>query len=99
MKRNNYADITKELLGDDLYYEMIKEISKEHGDTDLVDFGEEVIDKCCLLIITLGMSNVKLDNVKLCLGSKVIEVSCKKFANKIKICTNKVSKKIQVTLR
>ncbi len=84
MKRNNYADITKELLGDDLYYEMIKEISKEHGDTDLVDFGEEVIDKCCLLIITLGMSNVKLDNVKLCLGSKVIEVSCKEFANKYK---------------
>ena len=89
MKENNFIDITKELLGDDLYYELIKEISKEHGDTDLVDFGKEVMNKCSLLIITLGISNVKLDNVKLCLGSKVIEVSCKEFANKIKKYNNK----------
>ena len=72
MKKVNYTDITKELLGDSLYCEFIKEISKENGDTNLVDFGKKVIDKCCLLIVMLGMSKVKLDNIKLCLGDKVM---------------------------
>lgn len=84
MEKVNYADIAKELLGESLYYEFIKEISKENGDANLVDFGKEVIDKCCLLIVMLGMSKAKLDNVKLCLGDKVIELSCKKFADKYK---------------
>ena len=94
MEKINYADITKELLGDSLYYEFIREISKEHGNTNLVDFGKEVIDKCCLLIVMLGMSKVKLDNVKLCLGDKVIEISCKKFADKYKTYTDKISENL-----
>ena len=99
MKENDYIDITKELLGEDLYYELLKEISKEHRDTDLVDFGKEVMNKCCLLIITLGTSNIKLDNVKLCLSGKVIEISCKELANKYKTYTNKILKNTQDILR
>ena len=99
MEKVNSADITKELLGDSLYYEFIKEISKEYGDANLVDFGKEVIDKCCLLIVMLGMSKAKLDNVKLCLGDKVIEVSCKKFADKYKTFTDEISMNLLNTIK
>ena len=42
----------------------------------------------------LGMSKVKLDNVKLCLGDKVIEVSCKEFVDKYRTYTDKISENI-----
>ncbi len=83
MEKVNYTNIVNNLLGDELYCKFIKEISKENNGTNLVDFGKEVIDKCCFLIVMIGMSKkVRLDNVKICLGAEVIEISCKEFAKK-----------------
>jgi len=91
MEKVNYANMANELLGDDLYYKFIKEISKEHKDTNLVYFGGEVVNKCCLLIIMIGMSKkVQIDNVKICLEDEVIEISCKEFARKYKEYIKKI---------
>ena len=91
MEKVNYANMANELLGDDLYYKFIKEISKEHKDTNLVYFGGEVVNKCCLLIIMIGMSKkVQIDNVKICLGDEVIEITCKEFARKYKEYIKKI---------
>lgn len=95
MEKVNYANIANNLLGDELYCKFINEISKENKGTNLVDFGKEVVDKCCFLIIILGMSkHIKLDNVKLCLGDKVIPISCKEFAIKYEIYSKQIGKHI-----
>ena len=83
MERLMYADMAKKLLGDELYLKLLTEISKENSLDDLINYGKEVIDKCCLIIIMFGMSNkIKMDNVKLCLGERIIQISCKEFSNK-----------------
>jgi len=83
MEKVNYANIAKNLLGDEMYCNFIKEIAKENEGKNLVDFGKEVVERACLLIVMLGMSRkVKMDTVKICVGTEVIEVSCKEFARK-----------------
>lgn len=100
MEKVNYANIANNLLGDELYSKFIKEISKENNGENLVDFGKEVIDKCCFLIIMIGMSKkVKLDNVKICVGNEVIEISCKEFAMKYKEYAKKIEENIFETVK
>lgn len=100
MKKINYANIANELLGDELYCKFIKEIAKENVGGDLVDFGKEVVDKCCFLIIMIGMSkNVQLDNVKICMGKEIIKISCKEFANKYEKYARKIESNIFDTIK
>ena len=67
---------------------------------DLVDFGKEVIDKCCFLIIMIGMSKkIKLDNIKICVGKEVIEISCKEFAKKYEKYAREIEKNIFNTVK
>lgn len=100
MKKVNYANIAKELLGNSLYCEFIKEISKDHDNIDLVDFGKEVLDKSCFLIVTIGMSKkIKLDNVKFCIGDKLIEISCKELVEKYIKYINEIEKAISVPFK
>ena len=83
METVKYSNVAKNLLGDELYCKFLKEISKENNGGNLVDYGNEVIEKCCFLIIMIGMSKkIKLDNVKICLGKEIIEISTKDFATK-----------------
>ena len=83
MEKINYAGIANKLLGNDLYLKFITSIAKEHNNTDLVDYGEKVAEKCCELIVMIGMSNkLKLDTVKLCLENEIVEISCKDFVDK-----------------
>lgn len=49
MEKVNYDNVAKDLLGDELYCKFIKEISKENYGENLVDFGKEVINRCCFL--------------------------------------------------
>ncbi len=99
MEKINYANIANELLGNDLYCKFIKEIAKENKGTNLVDFGKEVVDKCCFLIVMIGMSKVKLDSVKLCLGNEIIEISCKDFAMKYANYATEIEKSIRNTIK
>lgn len=100
MEKVNYADIANKLLGNDLYCEFIKEISKEHGDSNLLDFGKEVLDKSCFLIVMIGMSKkIHLDKVKLCLGDRVVEISCKEFAKKYELYVRKIEENVFDTIR
>lgn len=100
MKNVNYANIANDLLGDELYRLFIKEISKENKGTNLVDFGKEVVDKCCFLIIMIGMSKkIKLDNVKICLEDQVIPISCKEFAMKYEKYARKIEENIFETMK
>lgn len=100
MKDVNFAYIANKLLGDDLYCKFIKEVSKENNKDDLVDYGKVVFEKCCLLILSLGMSNViKMDMVKINVGDEIIEVSCKEFAEKYKKYANQIESNILKTLQ
>ena len=83
MKKINYAYIANNILGDKLYCKFIKEVAKENKNVNLVDFGEKVFEKSCLLLVALGTSKVLAsDKVKICIGSEIIEISCKEFAKK-----------------
>ena len=100
MKNVKYANIANELLGNDIYLEFIKEISKEHGDENLIDFGENVLNKACFLIVMIGMSKkIKLDNVQFCLGGRIVEVSCKEFARKYEQYAKKIEENVFETLK
>lgn len=100
MEKVNYAGIANNLLGNELYCEFVKEIAKEHGDSNLLDFGKEVLDKSCFLIIMIGMSKkIHLDKVKFCLGSKVVEVSCKDFAKKYAMYARKIENNVFDTIK
>lgn len=95
MKDVNYAYIANKLLGDDLYCKFIKEVSKENNKGNLVDYGKEVFEKCCLLIVSLGMSNViKMDKIKINIGDEIIEISCKEFAKKYEKYANEIGENI-----
>lgn len=95
MENVNYAYMANKLLGNDLYCKFIKEISKENNGANLVDFGKKVFEKCCLIILSIGMSNaIKMDKIKICIENEMIEVSCKKFAEKYKEYVNKIEKEI-----
>lgn len=82
MEQLKYTNMSKDLLGDELYLKMLTELSKDYESEDMIEYGKEVIEKCCLLILTLGMSKVNLDNVKICLKEGITEISCKEFAEK-----------------
>ena len=84
MKNVNYADMANNLLGDELYYKFITEIAKEGKGENLVDFGKEVVEKCCLLIVSLGR--------------EVIEISCKEFAAKYEKYSKEIGKNIVETI-
>ena len=83
MKKINYAYIANNILGDKLYCKFIKEVAKENKNVNLVDFGEKVFEKSCLLLVALWTSKVlESDKVKICIGNEIIEISCKEFAKK-----------------
>ena len=101
MEKINYANIAKDLLGDELYIKLINEIAKKNKNENLVDFGKVVIEKMCLVIVMLGMSKkVKLDTVKICAGDEIINISCKQLEEKyqkyIKQIENGISKTLEV---
>lgn len=99
MEKVNYANIANNLLGDELYCKFVKEISKENNGSNLANFGKEVIDKCCFLIIMIGMSKkVKLDNVKIYIGDEVLEISCKEFAMKYEKYAREIETNVFKTL-
>lgn len=99
MDNVNYINMAKELLGNEMYCKFIKEISKENEGKNLVDFGKEVINKCCFLIVMLGMSKkVTLDNVKICLENEVVTISCKDFATKYENSLEQITANIDKTL-
>lgn len=100
MKKVNYASIAKNLLGDELYCKFLKEIAKENNGGNLVDYGNEVIEKCCFLIILIGMSKkIKLDTVKICLGKEIVEISSKEFAQKYEQYARKIEQNMLETVK
>ena len=99
MEKVNYANIANELLGDELYCKFIKEIAKERKGGDIVEYGKEVLNKCCFLILMIGMSKeIKLDTVKICAGKNIIEISCKEFAKKYEKYAKEIESNIFKTL-
>ncbi len=95
MKNVNYAYIANNLLGNELYCKFIKEIAKEDKVENLVDYGKEVFEKCCQILLSIGMSNaIKMDKVKIYIGNEMLEVSCKEFAEKYEKYINRIENNI-----
>lgn len=83
MKKFCYTNIAKEILGDELFYEFLKKLAEENKNLDVLSFAEELMNKCSLLIVSLGMSKIiELDTIDLCLGGQIIKISSKEFARK-----------------
>lgn len=94
MESVNYANIANELLGNELYCEFLREISKEHDGANLLDFANQVLEKVCFLIVMIGMNNkIQLDKVKICLEDKIVEISCKEFAKKYELYVKKIEQR------
>lgn len=92
----NYAYIANSLLGDELYCKFIKEMSKGNKNSNLVDFGKKIFEKCCLLLVSIGMSNtIKMSKIEICIGNEIIEVSCKEFAEKYNKYINEIENNIK----
>lgn len=99
MENINYVNMANDLLGNEMYCKFIKEIAKENKGGNIVDFGKEVINKCCFLIVAIGMSRkVNLDNVKLCIGKEVVKVPCKDFAIKYEKYVKEIENNIEATI-
>lgn len=95
MKNVNYAYIANNILGNELYCKFVKEIAKEDKVENLVDYGKEVFEKCCQILLSIGMSNaIKMDKVKICIGNEMLEVSCKEFAEKYEKYINRIENNI-----
>ena len=91
MENVNYANMANDLLGN--------EIAKENKEENIVDFGKEVINKCCFLIVALGMSRkINLDNIKICIGGKAVKVPCKEFAIKYERYVKEIENTIDNTI-
>lgn len=74
MKSKSYMKILNEEIGDELYLKFLIEISKEYEGTNLVKFGEEIVNKCCENILNLAKRHKKID---LCLGEKIATIEIK----------------------
>lgn len=84
MKRKNYMNILNEMLGDELYFKFLMEISKGYEGTNLVKFGEELVNNFGELIIQLGKTKgLNVETVKLCFDDRVVEINYKEFAKKL----------------
>lgn len=68
MKRKNYMKMLNEKIGDELYEKFLIEVSKKYEGTNLVKFGEEVVNNCCKNILDLAKKYKKVD---LCFGDKI----------------------------
>lgn len=56
-----------------------------------------MVNKCCLLVVALGMSNsIKMNKVKICVGNEIVELNCKEFAKKYKKYVNEIEKHIEM---
>ena len=83
MKKFCYTNIAKEVLGDELFYEFLKNLAEENKNLDVLSFAEELMNKCSLLIVSLGMSKIiELDTIDLCIGRQIIKISSEEFARK-----------------
>lgn len=71
MKSKNYMKKLKEKIGDELYLKFLIEISKEYEGTNLVKFGEEVLNNYCKNILYLVKKHKKVD---LCLGKQIVTI-------------------------
>mgnify|MGYP003571501996 CR=1 FL=1 len=90
-KKINYAEITKELLGDELYNKFITEIAKEYNGTNLLEFSKQVVEKCCSLIFMIGMAkNSKMNYVTICLENEMVKIYIREFARKYEDYTKKI---------
>ena len=94
MEQLKYANMSKDLLGDELYLKMLTELSKDYESEDMIEYGKEVIDKCCLLILTFGMSKVDLDSFEICLKDGPVKISCTEFAEKYNIYIERIKDNI-----
>ena len=100
MKNINYANMANNLLGNELYCKFIKQISKDYKGGNLIDFGKKIINQCCFLIIMIGMNKkIKLDNVKICLDDREVEISCKDFANRYEQYAKTIESNIFETIK
>jgi len=83
MKRKNYMSILNDMLGDELYFEFLIEISKGYEGTNLVKFGEELVNNFGELIMQLGNSKeLNVETVNLCFDDRVVEINCNEFIEK-----------------
>ena len=81
-----------------VYRNRMGEENKYNGG-NLVDFGKEVVDKCCLLVVALGMSNsIKINKVKICVSNEIVEINCKEFAKKYKKYVDEIEKNIEMQI-
>lgn len=94
MEQLKYTNMSKDLLGDELYLKMLTELSKDYESEEMIEYGKEIIDKCCLLILTFGMSKVDLDSFEICLKDGPVKISCTEFAEKYKTYTEKIKDSI-----
>lgn len=83
MKKLMYTNMVENLLGRDLYIKLLTDIAKEYKSNDIVHFGSNVVEKCCTIIMMIGMSNrIKMDNIKIYIADQAIDISCKEFAKR-----------------
>lgn len=84
--KRNFANIIKDIIGDNQYLKLLEEISKENDKkVKLDEFYDVVVNNYCFLILMLGFSKkVDIDKYKLRASNITLELSSLKFSKKYK---------------
>lgn len=95
----NCAEILKNILGDELYKDVVTKISKEVAEErnlniELTDFYNDIVNNYCFIILMIGMAKrVEVENLKIKSKKVSWTLEMRDFIKKYDIFIRKVEDK------
>lgn len=87
IEKINFVNLIKEILGEDEYLQLLKDITIENLDKDISfeNFFDEITNKYCFIILLIGFSKkVDISSYNISKYKSIIKIESDIFASKYK---------------
>ncbi len=96
MKNINFVEIIKDILGEETYLQLLKDISMENIDKDISyeKFFDEIANKYCFIILLIGFSKrIDINTYYIEKEKPIIKFQVREFVNRYKKYIKQVENK------
>ena len=96
MKNINFVEIIKDILGEETYLQLLKDISMENIDKDISyeKFFDEIANKYCFIILLIGFSKrIDINTYYIEKENPIIKLQVREFVNRYKKYIKQVENK------
>lgn len=87
MKNINFVEIIKDILGEETYLQLLKDISMENIDKDISyeKFFDKIANKYCFIILLIGFSKrIDINTYYIEKEKPIIKLQVREFVNRYK---------------